>query len=102
MELTEADAGVEQALAVGDEVVLRLAENRTTGFRWDLGDLPDGMALVDDGFEAPSPGRPGQGGVRCLRLRATAPGEHRVSAGLRRSWEEGGPQRTLEFPIRVS
>ena len=102
MELTEADAGRERAVAVGDEVVVRLAENRTTGFRWQLADLPEGVTLVDDTFEAPSPGRPGQGGVHYFRLQATGPGEHRVAAGLRRSWEEGGPQRTVEFPIRVS
>lgn len=101
MELTEADAGLERAVAVGDDVVLRLEENRTTGFRWNL-DLPDGVALVDDGFEAPSPGRPGQGGVHRFRLRATGPGEYRVAAGLRRSWGGGDPQRTMEFPLRVS
>jgi inhibitor of cysteine peptidase len=101
VELTEADAGVERAVAVGDDVVVRLEENRTTGFRWNL-DLPDGVALVDDAFEAPSPGRPGQGGVHCFRLRAAGPGQYRLAAGLRRSWGDGDPQRTVEFPIRVS
>jgi predicted secreted protein len=102
VELTEADAGMERALAVGEEVVVRLEENRTTGFRWQMADLPDGMAMVDDGFEPPAPGRPGQGGVHCFRLRATGPGEYRLAAGLRRSWGGDGPQRTVEFPIRVS
>ena len=102
MELTEADAGVECAVAVGDDVVVRLAENRTTGFRWDLDDLPAGVTLVDDAFEAPDPGRPGQGGVHSFRLRPTEPGQYRVAAGLRRPWGDGDAQRTVEFPIRVS
>ena len=102
MELTEADSGVERAVAVGDDVVVRLAENRTTGFRWELDDLPAGVTLVDDAFEAPDPGRPGQGGVHSFRMRATGPGQYRVAAGLRRSWGGDGPQRTVEFPIRVS
>jgi len=102
VELTEADSGVERAVAVGDDVVVRLAENRTTGFRWELDDLPAGVTLVDDAFEAPDPGRPGQGGVHSFRMRATGPGQYRVAAGLRRSWGGDGPQRTVEFPIRVS
>ena len=99
MELTEADAGAERAVAVGEELVVRLEENRTTGFRWQLADLPDGVALVDDGYEAPAPGRPGQGGVRRIRVRVTRPGTHRLCAELRRSWEGGGAGRSLEFLV---
>jgi predicted secreted protein len=102
VELTEADAGVERAVSVGDDVVVRLQENRTTGFRWRLHDLPAGVTLVDDGFEEPDPGRPGQGGVHSFRLRATDPGQYRVAAGLQRSWAGGAPARTVEFPLRVS
>jgi predicted secreted protein len=102
VELTEADAGVEQALGVGEELVVRLPENRTAGFRWQMADLPDGVALVEDGFEAPATERPGQGGVHTFRLRPTGPGEYRVAAGLRRSWGGGAPERTVEFPLRVS
>src|SRR4051812_21030113 len=53
VELTEADLPGEHALGVGDELVARLDENRTTGYRWRADDLPAGVTLVDDGFEAP-------------------------------------------------
>jgi predicted secreted protein len=102
VELTEADGAREHALAVGEELVVRLEENRTTGFHWQLAGLPDGVTLDDDGFEAPSPGRPGQGGVHSFRLRATAPGEYRVAAALGRSWGTAAPERTVEFTVRVS
>ena len=47
MELTDADTGAEHSLDVGQELVVRLPENRTTGYRWDLA-VPDGVALDDE------------------------------------------------------
>ena len=102
VELTEADAGVEHAVAMGNEVVVRLEENRTTGFRWQLTDLPDGVVCTEDAFEPPSSSRVGQGGTRTFRLRATAAGAHRVSAQLRRSWEQGAAARSVVFLLRVN
>ena len=102
MELTEADAGVEHAVAVGEELVVRLDENRTTGFRWELTDLPDGVVCVEDAFQPPSSPRPGEGGTRVFRLRATAAGLHRVSARLCRSWEQGPAARSVQFLLRVN
>ena len=101
MELTEADLPGRHALAVGDELVVRLTENRTTGYRWQPDDLPGAVTLVDDGFEAPSPARPGQGGVHTFRLRPTAPGDHRVRLALGRSWGAAAPERTVEFTLHA-
>jgi inhibitor of cysteine peptidase len=89
VELTEADAGGEHALGVGQEAVLRLPENRTTGYRWQVS-APDGVQVEDGGFEPAPSGAPGAGGTRTFRLRATVAGTHPVTAGLRRSWESGG------------
>lgn len=101
MELTEADLPGEHALAVGEDLVVRLGENRTTGYRWRPAGLPDDVALVDDAFAAPAPGRPGQGGVHTFRLRPTAPGEHRVRLEFGRSWGSAAPERTVEFTLRA-
>ena len=102
MELTEVDAGAARPVAVGEEIVVRLPENRTTGFRWQLAGLPDDVTLVDDGYEAPATGRPGEGGVHTFRLRPTAAGDRRVAVTLGRSWGTAAPERTLEFTVRVS
>jgi inhibitor of cysteine peptidase len=102
VELTEADAGGETAVGVSGDVVLRLAENRTTGYSWQLS-LPAELAVLDDTFEAGEATAPGAGGVRTFRLRATAPGSHRVAAALRRPWESGpGSGRALEFTVRAN
>jgi predicted secreted protein len=100
VELTDADAGAERTVGVGQDLVIRLPENRTTGYRWHL-DLPDdGVVLDDDTFEPDTSGRPGQGGVRTFRLRATKAGTHRLAATRRRSWESGGDASPgLEFRV---
>jgi predicted secreted protein len=100
VELTESDAGAQRTVGVGQELVVRLTENRTTGFRWHL-DLPeDGVALEEDRFDADTSGRPGAGGVRTFRLRATTPGTHRLGATLRRPWGSGeSAPPGLEFHV---
>jgi predicted secreted protein len=102
MELTESDVPGVHALGVGEELVLRLEENPTTGFRWRAADLPEGVTLADDGFVPPAEARPGQGGVHTFRVRPTAPGEYRVAIALGRSWGAEAPDRSLEFTVRVS
>jgi predicted secreted protein len=99
VELTESDAGAERSVDVGQELVVRLPENRTTGYRWQLS-VPPALSVDDDSYEAAEPGRPGSGGTRIVRLRPTEPGTHRLGAALRRPWEtgEGGPPG-LEFSV---
>jgi predicted secreted protein len=100
VELTEADAGAEHTVDVGQELVVRLKENRTTGFRWHLALPEDGVVLDDDRFDADTSGRPGAGGFRTFRLRATGRGRHRLGATLRRPWGSGDAASPgLEFRI---
>jgi predicted secreted protein len=99
VELTEPDAGSEHSIGVGQELIVRLQENRTTGYQWQLTIPPDGLALDDDAYEAATD-RPGSGGIRTFRLHATGPGTHRLGAALRRSWESGeGRNPALEFVV---
>jgi predicted secreted protein len=100
VELTESDAGAEQAVEVGQELVVRLRENRTTGYRWQLALPEDGVVLDDDRFDADPSVRPGAGGVRTFRLRATKAGPHRLGATLQRSWGSGDDTPPgLEFHV---
>ena len=102
MELTDADAGREHTAAVGEQLVVRLPESPTTGYRWQL-EVPPEVTVEEDGFEPGDPGAPGAAGTRTFRLRATAPGTHHLAASQRRSWETGpGTGRGVEFTVRVS
>jgi predicted secreted protein len=100
VELTESDAGVERAVDVGQEIVVRLQENRTTGYRWQLAMPEDGVVLDDDRFEPGTSGRPGVGGTRTFRLHATRAGTHRLGARLQRPWGSGDDAPPgLEFRV---
>ena len=102
VELSEADSGSERSGAVGDDLVIRLAENRTTGYRWYLSAPGDAFAVVDDTYRPAESGLPGAPGVRTVRLRATHPGSHELTAASRRPWVSGaGSGPRLRFLIRV-
>ena len=51
VELSESDSGGERSVAVGDDVVIRLTENRTAGYRWSLPVPGDAFAVVDDTYQ---------------------------------------------------
>jgi inhibitor of cysteine peptidase len=103
VELSESDSGAERSVAVGDDLVIRLTENRTTGYRWHMSAPGDAFAVVDDTYQPAESGLPGAPGVRTVRLRATYPGSYELTAASRRSWEPGaGSGPGLRFVIHVS
>ena len=66
--LTEADAGRTVPVSPGEHVVVRLAENPTTGYRWSV---PMGLQVAADTYERGG-GAVGAGGQRVLTLVAPA------------------------------
>lgn len=90
MEVTESDFGSTRELGVGDELMLRLTENPTTGYRWQVTCTGDGnLEMVDEGFEAGSAGLPGAAGQRTLRYVARKAGQVEVLAAHERAWDAG-------------
>lgn len=78
-----------RSLANGEQVVIRLPENPTTGYRWQFTQSGAGeLAVVDDRFVPDgAEGAPGAGGQRLLRLQARRPGATKLEAVLRRQWD---------------
>ena len=89
VDISTADNGARVEVRPGDAIVLRLPDNPTTGYRWQLipvdGDI---LALDDEGSSRPGPGwvpaAPPRGGcARCgrgprlWRPRGGAPGRAR-------------------------
>jgi inhibitor of cysteine peptidase len=72
---------------VGDEVVLRLPENPSTGYRWQLEPPHGSLELADDAYVRPRDGAVGSGGERHFTLRATNSGQAEIQLRLARSWE---------------
>ena len=107
MDLDEADANSTRTVRVGEELVLRLSENPTTGYAWEIGQTGPGvLRVVANSFEpGGSPGAapmPGAGGRRVVRLVADRAGTVRLHAEQRRSWDAPGvAQQTRDFTIEV-
>jgi len=96
--LTQAHSGQTVQAKPGDMVIIRLAENPTTGYRWEIA---AGPVLSGDEF-AVAGGAPGAGGERVLRFSVAGPGRTQVSAVLRRQWESGAtPQARFDVMIEA-
>ena len=102
--LSEAAHGSTMRLAVGDTLSLRLAENPSTGYRWQL-TLGAGLEAAGDDY---APGLPaaaggvGAGGERRFGIRATQAGDSTVSALLRRGWDADTARgRRFDLAVQV-
>jgi inhibitor of cysteine peptidase len=88
-------------LAVGQVMELRLAENPTTGFRWNFVSTgAPSCVVVDDTFQTPG-GPPGQGGMREWRIEGMQPGECDIALHYRRSFEQSPPSRSFTLHVGV-
>lgn len=97
--LNQGNNGETVKLRIGDEIMLQLPENATTGYRWYI-DRAEGVEeVVDEETSAsapstPSPSSPeernpimGRGGLREFRFRATKAGKGRLALKYYRQWE---------------
>jgi inhibitor of cysteine peptidase len=89
-------------LAIGQTIEIRLRENPTTGYRWQLmgGDRAV-CAMTSDTFK-PASGPPGRGGKHSWIFEAVGPGECDIGFRYRRPW--GDPEqseRMFQIHIRV-
>jgi inhibitor of cysteine peptidase len=100
----KSDDGRTIHLRVGDGVKVSLAENPTTGYKWEFLAKPEPICVVvSDAYVADtSGGRVGSGGVHNWDFRAVAKGTATVSLGYRRPWEKDvAPAQTFTLTIVV-
>jgi len=98
----ERSSGKTINLAIGQLVEIRLPENRTTGFRWELTLAGSACIAVDDDFELRTT-TPGQGGVHVWRFKALHAGPCNIQGTYRRTWEAAGPAaRAFTLHVRVA
>jgi predicted secreted protein len=100
--LTADDAEQAVEVTTGQEIVVRLEENPTTGYRWIVDELVGHLTTVSSEFEAPGTQRPGAGGHRVIALRASGsgPAELRVRYARPSGGETSDAQR-LRFRFVV-
>ena len=98
--LDETQDGARVNLQVGDVVVLRLAENPTTGYRWDVV-AAQGLELEADDFVSAAGAGSGGGGQRALRFKANAVGTSQLETVLRRSWSQEPAQKRFTITLAI-
>jgi inhibitor of cysteine peptidase len=71
---------------VGEEFVIALEGNPTTGYAWEAHYDSSMLQLVDRAFSANGPGI-GSGGVERFRLKALTAGDTQLELIYKRAWE---------------
>jgi inhibitor of cysteine peptidase len=85
LEVTAQSQGGTVALAPGQAIVIRLAENPATGYRWAV-ETCGAMQLDADDYQ--STGQTiGGSGIRCWRWSSSKHGTSLIALVLKRSWE---------------
>ncbi|WP_410508207.1 protease inhibitor I42 family protein [Methanosarcina hadiensis] len=104
--ITEAGNGTGITLENEETFYLRLQENPTTGYSWEL-NLSEGLSLVSDKYYPPESGEGertivGAGGVHVWEIKADSEGTQQVTAVYRRSWEnETGTEERFKLNVEV-
>ncbi len=103
--LTMADNGRSFDVRQGEEIVVKLDSNHSSGFSWALGeDL--GAVVKQEGKAAyarntSKSGKILSGGTETWRFRTAGSGRETVKLEYRRSWERNFPDRTFRFGLTV-
>ena len=88
-------------VANGDEFVIALPANPSTGYSWTAGDDPD-VAFVSS-RQVSGGSQPGAGGTQELTFRADQVGTSTLELAYTRSFEQGVPTaKTAAFPVTVT
>ncbi len=84
--VTKQQDGRTLVLRVGDLIVLQLAENPASGYRWALGALDDSLVALESASYSGEDARPGSGGFTTWKLRARAAGRTQLRLKHWRHW----------------
>ena len=101
-----AQSGTSVALAAGQDLVVRLPSNPTTGYRWIYVEPKDAVLRVDgpSTFEATQStgGAVGAGGTEIWKLAPLKPGQQQLRFEYRRPWEQGvAPSQVATYSVTV-
>ena len=86
--LTEVDKGKTIDVHQGTEVLIRLKENPTTGYRWAIDQIDDTvLPLQSSNFSSTPSAGVGAGGTRIFTFTAKQPGTVHLQLKLWREWQ---------------
>jgi inhibitor of cysteine peptidase len=97
--LTAADTNRTISAAPGDELIISLAEQPSTGYRWTVELVDEARLALRDTFYAGG-GRPGAAGVRQLTFVVAQPGQSELRLKHWRPWS-GESSVLARFAVTV-
>jgi len=102
--LREVDTGRTVELKRGDQLILELEGNPTTGFQWQVQDMDAGILKQqgDAEFKSDQQGAMGGGGLFVLTFAATGTGSTPLRLIYHQTWDkETPPAKTFEVTVSV-
>lgn len=98
---TEKDAEI--VASVGENFIISLESNQSTGYSWSVGMVSDNSQVVVAGmdYDLPEGSVTGQGGAEVWHMKAVAPGVVKLVFYYSRSWEKDAPAKTLNFNVSI-
>lgn len=97
-------AAIPIAARAGDEFVVTLPSNATTGYKWQLSGKPNSkvVTLVKSVYNAPAQAMPGKGGTEAWTFKAVGKGSTSFTLAYVRPWEKGvAPVNLQSFDVSV-
>jgi inhibitor of cysteine peptidase len=103
VELTQNDSGTTQALATGQELLVTLDSNPTTGYRWSLdGALPSTLKQAGEPKFTSGSSAMGAGGAEVWTFTGAAAGDAKLRLKYWRSFEPtAAPAKTFVVTVSV-
>lgn len=98
--LTQTDHRRSIEASAGDEILIRLPENPTTGYRWHIERAEGAIELEGDSFDLDPDPQIGSGGMREFRFRVSSASRGRIALKHWQEWE-GDPSVTDRYEIDV-
>jgi len=99
--VTASDNGTTITSHLGDTILVRLNENPTTGYRWQIERLDGPLELGEDSFQVSVGALIGSGGTREFRFRSTSVGTAKLELKHWQAWE-GELSVTERFTIALT
>jgi len=96
------DSGQGINIDVGEEFVIALGSNQTTGYSWQASYDETMLKLVKWNYEEESEeGLLGAGGIEYFRFKALKAGETEITLVYKQPWEGGGTGETKVFTVNI-
>ncbi|HET7842232.1 MAG TPA: protease inhibitor I42 family protein [Terriglobia bacterium] len=103
IKLDEAGDGREIGLAPGEQLEVTLAENRTTGYKWEIASGGSRACSLINESAQPGASIPGAGGKHIWVFQAGAGGSELIELVYRRAWEaDTPPSRSFRITVKVA